>query len=138
LQFIGTFNDISYYNDSISTVPETTIAALNAFTEPTHLLLGGSEKGLNYDKLVTEIASKKNIMSITLLGEIGEKLKKPIADATQTPLFGPYIDFSEAINNIKEQAHAGDIVLLSPASASFDMFKNYAERGHQFIKLVSE
>ncbi len=137
LQFAGTFDGVSYYNDSISTVPETTIAAMNAFSEPIHLLLGGSEKGLDYTNLISEIANKQNLSSITLLGEVGEKLKNQIADATKTPLFGPYHNFAEAIANIKSKAQSGEVVLLSPAAASFDMFENYADRGHQFVKLIS-
>lgn len=138
LQFVGNFSGVSYYNDSISTVPETTIAALRAFTEPVHLLLGGSEKGLDYSSLITEIASSKNLASITLLGVVGEKLRQTIADATQTPLFGPYQNFAEAIANLKAKAEPGEVVLLSPAAASFDMFENYADRGRQFVKLVSD
>lgn len=139
LQFVGTFAGVSYYNDSISTVPETTIAALNAFTEPIHLILGGSDKGLSYDQLSKDIASYKNISSITLLGETGKILHELLqSNAPKIKLHGPYTDFELAIKEIKERAKAGDVVLLSPASASFDMFKNYADRGNKFVELTKQ
>lgn len=142
LQLVGTVNGVSYYNDSISTVPETAIAALNSFTEPTHIILGGSEKGLDYSNLVDEIVKRKNIASVTLLGEVGEKLKtlfsvKRVEQSWEVPVSKPFTDFKEAMMEIKTRAKAGDVVLLSPASASFGMFKNYAERGNEFARLVT-
>ncbi len=138
LQFVGEINGIGYYNDSISTVPETTIAALNAFTEPTHLILGGSDKGLNYSNFVADLVTRKNVVSVTLLGEVGKALQLLLVKAGNSiPTFGPYTNFDEAISNIQQQATAGEIVLLSPASASFDMFTNYADRGNQFATLVT-
>lgn len=139
LQFVGEQNRVGYYNDSISTVPETTLAAVNSFTEPIHLLLGGSDKGLDYSNLITSLLSKKNITSITLLGEIGGDLQKAFSKANcPIPTFGPYTDLSLAMYDIKQRATPGDIVLLSPAAASFDMFKNYADRGNQFVALVNQ
>ncbi len=143
LQFVGLSNGVAYYNDSISTVPETTLAALSSFIEPVHLLLGGSDKGLAYDEMVDKIIADNNsgitkIASITFLGEIGKGLKNLFEEKhTAIPLQGPYTDFRQAIAEIKSIAKPGDVVLLSPASASFDMFQNYAERGRKFVELVS-
>jgi UDP-N-acetylmuramoylalanine--D-glutamate ligase len=136
LQYIGKFNGVSYYNDSISTVPETTLAAIASFTEPIHLLLGGSDKGLNYDKMVEVINNTPNIASICLLGLVGKELGHKYKFVK--PLFGPFTDLAKAVSEIKSHAKDGDVVLLSPATASFDMFENYAERGNQFAKLVKE
>ncbi len=137
LQFVGEFNGVGYYNDSISTVPETAIAAIKSFTEPLHLLLGGSNKGLDYSELIKFLATRENVVSISLLGEVGKQLNTLLTQAEiKIPTFGPYQDFSAAINEIKTRAKAGEIVLLSPASASFDMFENYADRGNQFSNLV--
>lgn len=143
LQLAADINGVKYYNDSISTVPETAIAAIRSFTEPIHLILGGSEKGLDYSELVNVIFETDNITSITLLGEVGEKLKTLIAvkkAASEWPVSVSkvYKDFSSAIEYIKSIVKEGDVVLLSPASASFDMFKNYAERGNEFVRLVKE
>ncbi len=138
LQFVGEINGVGYYNDSISTVPETTIAALNAFSEPTHIILGGSDKNLDYSQFITDLITRKNVVSITLLGEIGRALAD-LLSKINNPIttFGPYTNFKDAISNIQGRAVPGEIVLLSPASASFDMFTNYADRGHQFIDLVA-
>lgn len=137
LQFVGIFNEVSYYNDSISTVPETTIAALNAFTQPVHLILGGSDKGLSYNQLSKQLAQYTNISSITLLGETGKTLRRFLqTNAPEIELHGPYTDFQLAIHEIRKRAKAGDVVLLSPASASFDMFKNYSDRGNKFVEII--
>lgn len=140
LQFIGIFNGVKYYNDSISTIPETTIAALKSFTEPLHLLLGGSDKGLDYSDLIEFLENQENLASITLLGETGAKIYNTLQQNHQfrPNLLGHFTDFSRAIREVKNHAKDGDVVLLSPASASFDMFKNYADRGEQFIKLVNQ
>ncbi len=138
LQFIGSFHGVAYYNDSISTVPETAIAAVKSFNEPVHLFLGGSEKGLDYSSLI-ESLKRANLSSIILLGEVGKKLQPDLAQALpNAPLFGPYTDFDLAIKETVANARAGEIVLLSPASASFDMFNNYKQRGEQFVTLVNK
>ncbi len=111
---------------------------MNSFSEPTHLILGGSDKGLDYTVLINELASRKNILSITLLGEVGQNIQGMLANSSKTPLLGPYTDLAEAILAIRECSHPGDVVILSPAAASFDMFKNYIDRGEQFVKLVSK
>ena len=139
LQFVRTFNGISFYNDSISTVPDTTLAAVKAFNEPIHLLLGGSNKGLSYEQLSKDLAQQKNICSISLLGETGEEIKHLLQqNALKINLFGPYGKLDLALKEIYRIAKVGDVVLLSPASASFDMFKNYADRGNQFSELVKQ
>jgi UDP-N-acetylmuramoylalanine--D-glutamate ligase len=139
LQFVAKINDVSYYNDSISTVPETTIAALNSFEEPVHLILGGYDKGLPYHQLVADLTGRTNVASIALIGEVGNKLQKLFADIEAPfPVYGPIENFAEAFHHIAKIAKPGDIVMLSPAAASFGMFKNYADRGHQFVELVTE
>ena len=138
LQLVAELNGVKFYNDSISTVPETTIAALNSFTEPVHLLLGGSEKGLDYSAMASNILKRTNISSISLIGKVGENLHHLFKDAPNSmQILGPYSDFKFAVNKLKELAAPGDIVLLSPAAASFDMFKNYADRGNQCVQRVN-
>lgn len=139
LQFIGQFKGVSFYDDSISTVPDTTIAAMRSFTEPIHLFLGGSDKGLDYSSLVLSVKNQTNIASITLLGETGTTIKSVLEKAqVSTEIFGPYADFPRAVKDTVERANKGDVVLLSPAAASFDMFKDYADRGKQFTQIVRE
>lgn len=141
LQLVGEVNGVRYYNDSISTVPETALAAINSFVEPIHLILGGSNKGLNYEPMIDEIMTKSNIASITMLGEVGQKLKALFDIRREqidwrVPVSYSYDNFSQAIADIKSIAKEGDVVLLSPAAASFDMFNGYIDRGNQFVKFV--
>lgn len=134
LELVGEYNGVKFYNDSFSTTPDTTIAAIKSFSEPIILLLGGSEKNADYSELARVIASSavKQIIPIGLTaGRIindieNEKIK--IDDKVQS--------MPEAVKHAKENAKPGDIVLLSPASASFDRFKNYKERGNIFKKEV--
>lgn len=137
LQFVANKNGVSFYNDSISTVPDTTIAAVNSFSEPIHLFLGGSDKGLEYQELIRELKSKPNIASITLVGQTGKQIKEAIENSNwNVETRGVYNDFTKAFKDTVAAAKPGDVVLLSPAAASFDMFKNYGQRGQEFIKLV--
>lgn len=139
LQLVSDIDGVKYYNDSISTIPEATVAALNSFTEPTILLLGGASKKLDYTNLINALSHKPNLKAVVTLGETGAELSKLIHEsAFKGDVFGPYTNFSEAIVKSKSLAKPGDIVLLSPAATSFDMFESYMDRGDQFIDLVSK
>ena len=137
LQFVKEVAGVQYYNDSISTVPETVIAALRSFQEPIHLVLGGSDRGLDYQVLIEEFKNNPNkIAQVILVGEVGSQLKPQLAQIPSLKLAGPFTDFGDALREASTKAETGDIVLLSPGAASFDMFKSYADRGEQFINFV--
>lgn len=125
---------IKFYNDSFSTTPETAIAAINSFKEPLILILGGSSKNSDFTELGKVINNSKNIKQIILIGGEAPKLKKFIKDekiiqeGAQT--------MGEIFFQINKVAKPGDVVLLSPACASFGMFKNYKDRGDQFKKFA--
>ncbi|MFA6493365.1 MAG: UDP-N-acetylmuramoyl-L-alanine--D-glutamate ligase [Patescibacteria group bacterium] len=134
LEFIREFNGISFYNDSFSTTPDTTIAAVKSFSAPIILLVGGSEKNANYEEL-SEVISSSSVKKIINIGSTGEK----IIDLIKRPSINIVKDIKtmdEAINLALDSAESGDVVLLSPASASFDRYKNYKERGELFKKTV--
>jgi UDP-N-acetylmuramoylalanine--D-glutamate ligase len=138
LQFVGEHDNIKYYNDSISTIPETTIAALKSFTEPIVLLLGGATKNLDYTELESYLQKLNNLKAVVCLGQTGADIYKHLSETPiANKVFGPFNNFSEAVNKSIEIAEAGDIVLLSPAATSFDMFRNYKERGEEFVKIIS-
>ncbi len=134
LEFIGDKNGIKYYNDSFSTIPETTIAAINAFEEPEIVILGGSSKNSDFTNLGQEINHKKNIKAIILIGAESGRIKQSIEQAGGYS--GKYFEGAKNMEEIFLQiwpiAAVGDVVLLSPACASFGMFKNYKDRGQQF------
>lgn len=137
LEFVRELNNVKWYNDSIGTSPASTIAGLNSFDEDIILLAGGSDKGLDYKEVGKAIARK--VRALILTGPTSEKIE----NATKQALNGKSIEIyytsnmQESVNLAKEIAKAGDVVLLSPASASFDLYKNFEDRGHQFKDCVN-
>lgn len=137
LEFVREVNKVKYYNDSFSTVPETVIAAVQAFEEPKILILGGSDKGSDYTEM-GKIIEKSNVKAVILIGEMAEKISKSIpVTYTGEKIFG-LATMREMVIKATEIATEGDIVLLSPACASFGLFKNYKDRGNQFKEAVNE
>ncbi len=135
LEHIRATNGIDYYNDSFGTTPETAIVALEAFSQPKVIILGGSDKGANYAELAKTVKDS-NVRSVILIGQTGPAIKQ----ALETTGFSNIIDggktMTEIVDVAARQAKTGDVVLLSTACASFDMFKNYKDRGEQFNQAV--
>lgn len=134
LELVDTINGISFYNDSFATGPQPTIAAINSFTEPETLILGGSNKDLDYKELREEINKKENVKNIILIGEIGPIIGEGIIGKNIINLGSS--SMFEIVRKAYEITPRGGVVILSPAAASFDMFKNYKDRGNQFKKAV--
>jgi UDP-N-acetylmuramoylalanine--D-glutamate ligase len=134
LELVGKLNGISFYNDSFSTNPDTAIAAIKSFSEPIVLIAGGSEKFADYQELGSEI-DKSTIKTLVLIGETGPRIKKEIKNKN-IKIIDQCQNLSEVMEAVKNEAASGDVVLLSPASASFDWFKNYKDRGNQFKEQV--
>lgn len=137
LEAVRTVDGVLYVNDSFSTVPETAIAAIESFIEPIILIAGGSEKGSDFSELGKVITSH----SIKVLIAIGRMTDRIVTAATSAGFTGKIItgatSMHEIVTTAAREATAGDVVLLSPACASFDMFKNYKERGTLFKHEVS-
>jgi len=138
LEFVREIGGIKFYNDSFSTTPETTIAAIKSFFQPIILIAGGSEKGSDYTQLGKEI-SQSSTKTIILIGKTAKKIKKVVQ---KSGFRGKIIykpgGMKEIVKKAFAEAQKGDVILLSPACASFDMFKNYKDRGWQFKKYVWE
>ncbi|PJE75567.1 UDP-N-acetylmuramoyl-L-alanine--D-glutamate ligase [Candidatus Uhrbacteria bacterium CG10_big_fil_rev_8_21_14_0_10_48_11] len=142
LAFVRECRGVSYWDNSYATTPEATIAALESFTEPVVLLLGGKEKGFDYTALAKAILSRPP-RAIVAIGESAATMYSVIKAAAQknnsTP--PPLLDGGETMVKMVEAASkvatSGDIVLLSPAAASFDKFKNVTDRGEQFVAAVN-
>lgn len=138
LEFVREINGVKYYNDSIGTSPASTMAGLKAFDEDIILLAGGSDKGLDYTEIGEVIAQK--VKKLILTGPTA----KIIEEATRKAKGGDKVEITfvenleAAVKLAYQVAQKGDVVLLSPASASFDAFKNFAERGITFKKYVNE
>ncbi len=134
LEFIKESNGIKYYNDSFSTTPDTAIAAIKSFSESIILICGGSEKNADYTELGKTI-SNSTVKTAVLIGKTGPKIKLKIKNS-ELRIIDNCKNMAEVIEVVKKEAKPGDVVLLSPASASFDWFKNYKERGQQFKEKV--
>ncbi len=140
LEFVKEINGAKWYNDSIASSPTRTIAGLNSFDENIVLIAGGYDKHLDYTPLALPVINKVN--NLILLGQTSEK----IYDAVRTELIGKEKKINiykvntleEAVIKAKEVSTKGNVVLFSPASASFDMFKNFEERGNAFKNLVNK
>ena len=140
LEFVRELNGVKYNNDSIGTSPASTIAGLNAFDENIILLAGGSDKGLDYTEIGETIAKKVRVLLLT--GPTAEKIENATRLAMskadkETVEIIHCKDLQEAVSVASRKAKSGEIVLMSPASASFDAFKNFIERGIKFKEFVN-
>jgi len=138
LEFVREVKGVKYYNDSFATGPQPTIAAINSFSENETLILGGSDKGLNYSQLGETISQKKNVKNIILIGDTKGKIVETFKGLSpQIGIFDMgYASMKEIVRKAYTVTPEGGVVILSPASASFDMFKNYKDRGAQFKSAV--
>ena len=138
LQLVAVKNGVRYYNDSYSTTPETAIAALNAFACPKTIILGGSGKNSDFSTLAKTIANDHQLKAIILIGSEAPKIKSAIqkSGGFKGSLFENLKSMKDIVKTAAKISQKGEVVILSPACASFDMFKNYADRGEQFEKEV--
>lgn len=142
LERVAEVNGVTYYDDSFSTTPETAIAAIQSFTAPKVLILGGSTKASDFSHLARTIAETKQIRGIIGIGAEWERIKKAfVTFPAHIPVVEGLTEMSSIVRAAAEMAQAGDVVLLSPACASFGLFPNYKVRGDQFkmeVRTLSE
>jgi UDP-N-acetylmuramoylalanine--D-glutamate ligase len=133
LELVAEINGVKYYDDSFSTTPETAIAAIESFSEPEILILGGSSKGSDFTELGSVISKRTNIKAIIGIGEEWERIKLAINNyELRIPLIENVKSMKQVLIEVQDIVEPGDVVLLSPACASFDMFTSYKDRGEQF------
>ena len=139
IELVRELDGVRYYNDSIASSPSRTIAGLRSFPEKVILIAGGYDKHIPYDELGPEAV--KSVKALLLTGDTAEKIKAAVLAAPDYQPGAPELvdcgDLREAVNRARAMAEPGDVVILSPASASFDRFKNFAERGNAFKDLVN-
>ena len=140
IEFVRNIDGVDWYNDSASSSPTRTIAGLNAFKEEIVLIAGGYDKNLDYTPIAKPIIDK--VKTLVLMGQTSGKIfdvvKQELEKENKTLDIYMCEDINSAIQTANKNAKSGQIVLFSPASASFDMFKNAVERGKIFKKLVNE
>ena len=140
IELVRVKDGVRYYNDSIASSPSRTIAGLKSFSEKVLLIAGGYDKQIPFDVLGPEVLT--HVKTVFLNGATAEKIRAAIEN---TPGYTPgqpeivdCADFTDAVHKAASAAKSGDVVLMSPACAAFDQFKNFMERGKYFKKLVME
>ena len=138
IELVRELNGVRYYNDSIASSPSRTIAGLNSFDQKVILIAGGYDKHIPYDVLGPYIT--RCVKELILTGDTADKIRAATEMAPEYSVNNPVItmceDLSAAVKAAYSAAQPGDVVILSPASASFDRFKNFEERGNVFKSLV--
>ena len=141
LKFVREFEGVRFYDDSIATTPGSAIAALNSFEKPKILILGGSNKGADLSELIEKIAKmpEQELRKVILMGTESEKLTQKLISGGFKRFInlGTETNMQEVVKTAFKNAKSGDVVILSPAHASFDMFKSYIDRGEQFVENVN-
>ena len=140
IEFVRELDGVRWYNDSIGTSPTRTTACLESFPQKVILIAGGYDKGVPFTQLGMEIADR--VKTLVLTGDTAPAIRQAVEEA---PGYGPHTpdifmagDLAGAVKEAKAAAQPGDVVVLSPACAAFDRFKNFMERGQVFKRLVQE
>jgi UDP-N-acetylmuramoylalanine--D-glutamate ligase len=132
LEFVRELDGVRYYNDSKATNVDATVKAVEAFAGGVHLILGGKDKDSDYTVMAGLL--RERVKTVITIGSAAEKIERELAGVTKIERAGT---MQAAVPLAKSLASAGDTVLLAPACASFDQFKNYEERGRVFKDLVA-
>lgn len=135
MEDVGIVKGIHFYNDSISTIPQACIAACQTLDKVSFLLIGGYDRHIDYSPLTDYLLSHP-MPHLMFTGEAGQRIVATLKDRGYQGCCHHYDTLEEAFSLIKDLAHDGDIVLLSPAAASYDRYKNFEERGRHFKALA--
>ena len=142
IELVRTLDGVKYYNSSIDSSPNRTINTLRVFPNKVIMIAGGKDKGIPYDEIGPALA--EHVKVLILIGATSDKIQEALDAERNKTGKGKDIEviratsYEDAVNTARSKAHDGDVVLLSPASTSFDMFRNFEERGNLFKKIVNE
>ena len=142
IELVRTLDGVKYYNSSIDSSPNRTINTLRVFPNKVIMIAGGKDKGIPYDEVGPALA--EHVKVLILIGATSDKIQEALDAEINKTGNGKDIEviratsYEDAVNTARSKAHDGDVVLLSPASTSFDMFRNFEERGNLFKKIVNE
>lgn len=138
LEFVGIYDGVKFYDDSISTIPEAVIAAVKSLGRVDVLLLGGFDRGISYDKLASFIPGS-GVKLILLTGPAGERIQRVLIEAGVKPSRMQFHErFDDMVKMAVKSTVAGDVVLMSPGASSYDQFKNFEERGKRYKEIIKE
>lgn len=136
-ELVGTFAGVTFYNDSISTIPQAAIAALQTIKNVTFLLLGGFDREIDYTPLINYL-NQNPVKHILYTGKAGSRMSEMLQKTGYQGDIKNFKDLNEAFEIIKSLSKNGDVCLLSPAAASYDQYKNFEERGRVFKQLAKD
>jgi UDP-N-acetylmuramoylalanine--D-glutamate ligase len=136
LELVGEVGEVSYYNDSIATTPDRSLAGLRSFEEPAVLLLGGRDKHLPLEELAVE--AMRDCRAVVLFGESAGKIETAMRQAPGGAAIRRVETLPEAVHEARGIARPGDVVLLSPACTSYDAYESFERRGEHFRALVQQ
>lgn len=138
LKFIRELDGVQYFDDNYSSAPGAAIAAMKAFTEPEVLIMGGYDKGIEFSELAKAVSAQPNIKQIVLIGQTRHKIAAALDRVGSSDVYelSDEAALEPVVRRVQNLAEPGDVVIMSPACASFGMFKNFSDRGDQFIQLV--
>ena len=138
LEYVGHFNGLHFYNDSIATIPEATMNAINALGDIDILILGGFDRGLDYSQLY-HFLNNSPVSTIIFNGEAGKRMMEEFRENNTKGIQLCFADdYPDIFRLIRAYAHKEGICLLSPAAASYDRFRNFEERGRLYKKMARE
>lgn len=134
-EFVGVFNGMKFFNDSISTIPQATIAALSTIKNVNFLLLGGFDRGIDYSPLASYLKDNP-VENVLVTGAAGQSIKNALLAVAYKGRIIEYSDLESAFEIIRQETKTNGVCLLSPAAASYDRYKNFEERGRIFKELA--
>jgi UDP-N-acetylmuramoylalanine--D-glutamate ligase len=137
LELVRELDGVKYYDDSFATTPETTLVALQALPQPKVLILGGHDKGADYEALADEVL-KSEIRHIIAIGQVGTRIANRLTGRGFKSITSGLTDMKSIVAAARAQAQPGDAVLLSCGTSSFGLFRDYKDRGDQFKAAVRE
>ena len=139
IEFVRELDGVKYYNDSIATSPTRVMAGLNSFNQKIIVIAGGSDKGISFDTMAKPVNEKVKVL--ILMGQTADKIEKAVTECDDFKTSGLKVikvkDMEEAVKTARDNAEKGDIVSLSPACASFDMYPMFEVRGRHFKSIVN-
>lgn len=133
LEMVGTYNDITYFNDTIATIPEATISGINGIGNVDTLIIGGMDRKIDYNGFI-EFLKNSNISNIIGLPDTGHKICEALKDSNKNVFILNTID--EAVDIADKYTKKGDACLLSPAAPSYNEFKNFEEKGNYYKNVI--
>jgi len=136
IETVRVLDGVTWINDSKGTNVDSTLKAIDTMTKPTVLILGGSDKKTSFDPLAKAIVESKQIACCVLIGDTAAQIRESLDRVGYTAIEEAGYDFDLCLSKCRELAKEGGCVLLSPACASFDMFKDYEDRGRIFKEKV--